>query len=181
VALVVALGAAVGGILFPERTTRSGEAPSVIAALAEDHARAMSDARIASRDASEIARWLAARLPFAVHVPDLAEAELRGARLCLMDGRRGAVIEYRVGGEPLSYFVLPDARVPAAPTEIRFEHTARIGYGIVWWREPGLMHAMVGRLPTSRLEHFARLCVKQMQTALARLGLERSGSSWRDA
>ena len=41
----------------------------------------------------------------------------------------------------------------------------RAGYRVVAWREPGLMHALVGNLPEATLVALARLCI-QKATAL---------------
>jgi hypothetical protein len=139
-----------------------------ITAIAEDHARALGETQIASTDPAEIARWLAAQVHFAMHVPVLPGARLRGARLCVMDGRRGAVVEYELDGVAVSYFVVPDATAPAGGgTPVRFERTKRAGYHVVAWREPGLLHAMVGDLPESRLTPLAKACIDQARRAVA--------------
>jgi anti-sigma factor RsiW len=133
-----------------------------ITAIAEDHAKSLGETHIASKDPAEITRWLAGQVHFAVRVPVLPGAELRGGRLCVLDGRRCAVMEYDVDGVAVSYFVVPDGTEPAgrgAPP--RFDGTKRAGYHVVAWREPGLLHAMVGNLPESRLATLAKACVDQ--------------------
>ena len=139
-----------------------------ITAIAEDHAKALGETRITSGDPAEITRWLAGQVHFAVHVPVLPDAKLRAGRLCVLDGRRGAVVEYDVDGVAVSYFVVPVATEPAghgAPA--RFDGTKRAGYRVVSWREPGLLHAMVGNLPESRLAMLAKACVDQTRRAVA--------------
>ncbi|MEO6528730.1 MAG: hypothetical protein ABIP93_19085 [Gemmatimonadaceae bacterium] len=171
---LIAVGAVVlllvSGTWLYERWPRASE-PDMFAVLAEDHGRVSSGARIVSSDTGAVARWIGARVPFAMYVPELPGARLRGARLVLFAGRRGAVAEYDVNGSLVSYFVLPAASpLPAADGRVRFEHNSRAGYGEVAWQDAGLLHVMVGTLPLPRLEQFARDCIAGMSGAVARLG-----------
>ena len=168
---LIAVGAVVlllvSGTWLHERWPRASE-PDVFAVLAEDHGRVRSGARFVSSDTGEVARWIGARVTFAMHVPVLPGARLRGARLCLVAGRRGAVAEYDVNGSLVSYFVLPTASpLPAADGPVRFAHSSRAGYREVAWQDAGLLHVMVGTLPLPRLEQFARHCIAQMSGAVA--------------
>jgi anti-sigma factor RsiW len=157
----------VAGTLTVGRVLRAGRADP-IAAIAEDHAGALGQTHIASQNPAEIARWLEGQVQFAMHVPVLPGAALRGARLCVMDGRRGAVVEYIVDGVAVSYFVVPDEAGPASQgTTAQFDRTKRAGYQVVAWREPGLLHAMVGNLPETRLVTLAKACVDQARRAVA--------------
>lgn len=134
---------------------------ALVDALAEDHGRT-GTAGIRSDDAATVDRWLAERLPFPIHVPVFEEAPLRGARIGMMSGRVGAVIEYEAQGEVVSYFIVPFDR-EAAPglAEPGLHHQARSGYRMAMWPEAGLMHALVGGVPREQLERLARLCVEQ--------------------
>ena len=160
-ALLVILGAT----LLAGRLTRQSPADT-IAALAEDHARAVGEAHIASRDPAEVATWLGGRVHFAMQVPVLPGASLRGARISVFDGRRSAVLEYDVEGTAMSYFVIPNETLDSR-SPMRFDQTARAGYQVVSWREPGLFHAMVGNLPASQLVSLAKACVEQAGRAVA--------------
>jgi anti-sigma factor RsiW len=166
---------ALAGALTANHLRRDGHV-DLISAIAEDHARALGDTHIASADAAEVTRWLERRVHFAMHVPALPGARLLGARLCVMDGRRGAVVEYGVNGVAVSYFVVPfavpeEGAPPADAGPARFDRATRAGYAVVSWREPGLLHAMVGNLPESQLTTLARACVEQARRAMAWLGL----------
>jgi anti-sigma factor RsiW len=155
-----------GGTFLADGLTRH-PSDDAIAALAEDHARAVGEAHIASTDPAEVETWVAAQVHFAMQVPVLPGATLRGARVSVFDGRRGAVVEYDVDGTRLSYFVVPNGPVTSdASSPMRFDRTARTGYHVVSWREPGLLHAMVGNLSASQLETFARACVEQAGRAV---------------
>lgn len=156
-----------GGTFLADRLTRH-PAADAIAVLAEDHARAVGEAHIASADPADVETWVAAQVHFAMQVPVLPGADLRGARVGVFDGRRGAVVEYDVDGTRLSYFVVPNGPATSgASRPMRFDRSARTGYHVVSWHEPGLLHAMVSNLPASQLETFAKACVEQAGRAVA--------------
>jgi anti-sigma factor RsiW len=127
-----------------------------------------------------VSRWVAQQLQRAVFVPTLPGAQLRGARLCVMDGRRGAVLEYDVAGVGLSYFVVPISTDTArGGVPLRFERALRGGFHLVAWREPGVLHVMVGGLPESRLATLARVCIEQAHRVASRiLNSSTGGASW---
>jgi hypothetical protein len=149
-----------------------GAAPSdPFTGLAEDHMRATRGEGLVSDDSASVARWLAERLPFAMEVPRLPGLRIQGARLCIMDGRRGGVVEYYDQGHPISYFVLPDPEPgvrPAAGGDLQSQ--VRAGYRVVTWREPGLRFALVGDVPGAALVSLARLCMAKTMTLLDRIG-----------
>lgn len=131
-----------------------------VAAVAEDHVRSTHEESIASSDVSIVASWLSARVPFAVHIPTIPNAAFEGARLCYLDGRRGAVLRYRIDSCEVSYYIMPigpSKTSPPAPEQ--FLRGAESGYQVVAWRAQGLIHAFVGNLPESRLLELARFCV----------------------
>ncbi|HUF26190.1 MAG TPA: hypothetical protein VMM18_04320 [Gemmatimonadaceae bacterium] len=153
--------AAIGGAIVAHFGGRD-RVVDPVAILADEHGRAFGETRVSSDQPAVIERWLDGRVPFAVHVPVLPGARLRGARLTLQETRPGAVVEYEVEGVHLSYFIVPDRAATGAPAESpAFDRGTRAGFGVVAWREPGLLHVMIGRLPESRLEHLARICIEQ--------------------
>lgn len=136
-----------------------------IAAITEDHIRALQDQAIRTSATDSLSAWLAARVAFAVNVPEIPDVPLEGGRLCLLDGRRSAVLRYRVDGRPVSYYMIPAGlgEEPAADPG-RFVHEAEAGYRIVTWRAAGLVHALVGDVPRDRLTEVARSCVQKAVT-----------------
>ncbi len=157
-----------GGVWLAQTTSRQGIASDPAVAFAEDHVRTLKGDGMVSPDSSVISTWLDARLAFSLRFPLFPNSSLRGARLCLMDGRQGAVVEYTVDGEAVSYFVVPESHAPAPERpdgDLRFQREA--GYGVILWHEPGLVHALVGRLPESKLTALARFCMKQVLALLS--------------
>jgi anti-sigma factor RsiW len=147
---------------------RRGAAPSdPLTGLAEDHMRATRGDGLVSGDSASVSRWLAARLPFAMDVPDLPGLRIRGARLCIMDGQRGGVVEYVDQGHSISYFVVPEWQSVEGPAPTSdLQSAVRAGYRLVAWREPGLVHALVGNLPEAKLVALARLCIQKAMALL---------------
>jgi hypothetical protein len=138
--------------------------PDALGAIAEDHLRAERSAGLVSSDSLEVARWLRERLPFAVEVPLFPGARLTGARLLLVGGQSGAVVEYAVAGRPLSYYILPGVGTDAAESR-RVRLAARAGYRIASWEDAGLTHALIAGLPGPKLVELAHYCIEQMMPA----------------
>jgi hypothetical protein len=164
---VVAL--AVAGAAVWTVTVRSPSSVQELTAIAEDHVRALQGEALDTADPVAIETWLRARVSFAVHVPRLPGAALEGARLCLLGGRRGAVVRFRLEGEPLSYYVMAEGTGGADQSDAAaFREETDAGYNVVAWRRDGLIHALVGALPRERLAGLARICTEQLAVALPR-------------
>jgi hypothetical protein len=92
---------------------------------------------------------------------------MRGARLCIMEGRRCGVVEYSAEGRSVSYFVVPAWPGPATlPRRGEVRLISRDSYHVAAWGEPGLVHALVGDLPEATLVQLARLCMRMMMALL---------------
>jgi anti-sigma factor RsiW len=164
------------GIRSFSRDNPSPQRP-LIPFLAEEHARALGEGGIRSSDPVVISRWLNGRLSFAMHVPVFSEASLRGARVLEVEKRRGVLIEYALGNNLISYFVVADH--PAAPTSPvpSLEETVWDGYHVVSWIEPGLLHAFVGNVSDSKLRMLARECIAQAGRTMAAVSESKSVST----
>ena len=136
-----------------------------LAAIAEDHLQAQRSAGLVSSDSVEVAGWLRERLAFGVEVPLFPGGRLTGARLLLVGGESGAVVEYAIAGRPLSYYILPGGRNEAASTPRRVRVASRAGYRIASWADGGLTHALVAGLPGPKLVELAHYCIEQMMPA----------------
>jgi anti-sigma factor RsiW len=155
-AVAVALVLLVGAVLF----LRPDPVGSLVSLIAAEHATAVGGDRVSSTDRGEVERWLAARVAFAVHVPVFTGARLTGARICLTEAGRGAVVEYVVGDRSLSYFVLPSPS-DAPLTGAGLTRATESGYRLVVWRDTGLVHALVGALSHEQLDRLAKECIEQ--------------------
>lgn len=162
VAALVVAGAAVWTV-----AERSPSAVQDLTAFAEDHVRALQGDAVNTADPVAVEAWLRSRVPFAVQVPRIPGAVLEGARLCLLGGRRGAVVRFRVDGEPVSYYVMAEPKDGAERLDAAaFREETDAGFNVVAWRHGGLIHALVGALPRERLTVLARICTEQLAAAL---------------
>ncbi len=118
-ATVLAAAAASLLLLLPR-----SELPAERLLLADHHKLVSGGTALAvpSSNADEVARELAARLPFAVQVRAVEGAELRGGHACSIAGKRAAYLQYVRAGEAISVFVFPsrgdDAGTAAACREL---------------------------------------------------------------
>ena len=91
-----------------------------------------------------------------------------GARVHDLNGRRGAVIAYRVDGRDVSYYVMPATPIaggtptPDAGSGPAVRVTTWEGFRVAYWDEPGLTHAIVADLPGSRVAALAHECIRKM-------------------
>lgn len=132
---------------------------SALGSIVEDRLRSQQGAGLASSDSLQVAHWLGERLPFAVQVPMFPEARLTGARVLVDDRKAGAVLEYIVHGNALTYYVLPGG---GTGFQRKIHLTSRDGYRVASWNDAGLTHALVATLSGPKLIEFARYCIHQM-------------------
>ena len=162
-AALVLAGTWLGTDLLHTRARPSRDAFSV---LAEEHMRTVQRFGVMSSDSLEVARWLADRLPFGVEVPIFPDAQLKGARLFLVNQRSGAVVEYAMRGHTLSYYVF-SVQQAETQTDGDVRVVSRDGYRVAVWEEPGVGHALVADISSAQILALARYCMHQM---LARAG-----------
>jgi len=155
--VLVVAGAAWWGLRVPSVQDAWGDQ---LAALAADHVRAAGDESLMSSDVETVRDWLTERVSFGVHVPDMPDARLAGARLCFVNGQRSAVVEYRVDNRDVSFYLMPaGASAPTALSPAEFVRGADSGYEFIAWQGAGLVHALVGSVPEARLRQMARSCL----------------------
>ena len=136
--------------------------------LAGDHRRAAGAEGILSNDTTDVAGWLSSRVGFAVHVPLFAGGDLLGARVHDLNGRRGAVIAYRIDGRDVSYYVLPTTPIAGGTPspDDRSGPAVRVatwaGFRAAYWNEPGLTHVIIADLPGPRVAALAHECIRKM-------------------
>lgn len=164
------LAAAAAGLVLAAGLWRgSSRAPEAdpIAAFADDHLRAAAGPGVQTAEASAAASWLRERLPFAIQVPRFPDGRVAGARLCVMAGMHGGVVEYRLQDHDLSYYVVLAGASLSDSTALQLRSVARAGYRVIAWREGELLHALVADLPEATLRELARICIEQSVRAAA--------------
>jgi hypothetical protein len=175
VAAVVAAGAALGtsGHWLLER-----QADPATSGFAEDYLRRVVEQEaLASSDPQQIAGFFARELGVSMLPPEVPGYLPRRATICLMNGLRGGVVEYRAPGKHFSYYIIPrQAEMLAA----RGRPNARLvdrqiswppimgresGLSVATWWDGEHQHAVVGDLPEAELEQVVLL----LRTAPTRL------------
>jgi hypothetical protein len=149
--MVTVATAAMTGVLL-----RRAHAPDSQAAFVEDYMRlAVREDHIVTSDSGEVQRFLLRELGAHVQPLDAPGLRITGAEVCLLDGRRGAVIRYRGAGGIVTYYLMPAAgtgdRAPAP--ELR---RTGAGAALVTWAKDGIERALIGPLPPDSLLAMAR-------------------------
>lgn len=159
--VVVVLGA--GGYWL---ATQDGPALAA-AAFAEDYLRrAVEQEELNTGDRREIAAFFARELGMATEPPVLPDYEVQRASICMMNGRRGGVVEYEGDGRQLTYYVIPrGADRPSASSAVdarRVRTDTRAaslagerGLGVATWSDGEHQHALVANMPARELKSLA--------------------------
>jgi anti-sigma factor RsiW len=134
---------------------------SFAAAVAADHGQWLHGGEITTGAESEVSRWIATKVPYAVDVPVFPGGRLIGGRIARIDGRQAAVMLYDIDGQPMSYFVVQRDGTRRAERTQRLIHATAEGYQLVMWDEPGLLHVLVSRAPTAVLDQLALMCIEK--------------------
>ena len=147
-------------------TTDRQPAPAADA-FAEDYLRRVIEQEVLlTGDRQEVAVFFARELGVAMPPPDVPNFQVRRATICLMNGRRGGVVEYEGHGNVLSYYLIPLAETagsalpqftgsgPNSPSL-----SSERGLGVATWWDGRHQHALVGSLPTQDLKRLAPLFV----------------------
>lgn len=150
-AVVAALAAALlaGLLLFPGN-------PDSGSAFAQDYlSRAVQQRRVERADSAEIARFFLHEFGQRIEPRRLADARIAGAMICLIEGRRAAMVEYTADGSVLSHYRIPVRTGPGRRVlGVRAESAG--GVQAVRWSDDRFEHALVAELPAGELERIAR-------------------------
>jgi anti-sigma factor RsiW len=120
--------------------------------------RAVGQDHLESGNALEVSRFVMRELGVMITPAQFAGMELSAVEVCLLDGRRGAMIKYRVDGQEISHYVVPKAdserRAPAL-SEYR-DRSEASGPSVITWSSGRVEQALVGDLAADRLLALAR-------------------------
>ncbi len=108
--------------------------------------------------------WFESQVNYTVDVPNIPAANLRGGRLAYLGGVQGVAVEYEIGGQDLTYLMVPegnvlDMLVEQGDTLVAWSSR---GYQIVMWKQGGGTRALVGSLPTKEISDIADHCRRTM-------------------
>jgi len=130
--------------------------------VCQDHMRYLQgQAQVASDRPSEIESWFRGKAEFAVTVPPIENAELRGGRLCFLKGKKAALIFYNRRGRPVSLFQFTATGVRLNALNKQVIDGAALwrmswnGYTVVLFESRGIISAFVSDVQESELLHMA--------------------------
>lgn len=167
--ILLALGVSVGAfglwVASPWLPSETGAT-----AFVEDYLRRVVEQEtLATGSRDEVAAFFARELGVRMEPPEVANFELQRALVCLLNGRRGAVVEYRFGERELSYYTVPaqPGQRPAWAGESfdieRFPTnpmgdaalSSEKGVAVATWRDSQHHHALVANFGVEELEKLA--------------------------
>ncbi len=127
--------------------------------FAEDYLRrAVSQERLVSSDAEEIGRFLTRELGRSIMPLQVAGLRCTSAEICLIEGRRGAMIKYIQNGREISHYLIPQEGTPERDPKpsSTFRRRGDGGPSLITWATPEIEQALVGEVPQARLMELAR-------------------------
>ncbi len=152
-AIVLAVSAASIGYW---QVSRESSSRSAATAFAEDYLRRVVEQdELRGGDRQAIASFFARELGVSMSPPEVPEFILRRAMICLMNGHRGAVVEYESRGRHFSYYLIPLSAEQVARARHDSPDTPTLaeerGLSIATWRDGRHQHALVGNLSAQEL------------------------------
>lgn len=162
VGIAGALGAA-GTAALAAALLTLGPAPSESAEpfVQDFMARAVEEETVERPDPRSISRFFLRELGMPVHAASLDGARVRRVMICIIRGRRAAMIEYEMKeGETIAHYRLPHVsrRSPgdARPGRGGLRVWTEGGISVARWNDTTFEHALVAALPESQLRELAR-------------------------
>lgn len=137
---------------------RPGGARQPGTVFVEDYLRKMVETEeIVSSDPTAVAAFLTRELGVPIRPPVVPGAELKAAEICLVGGRRGALLKYTMGGRELSYYaVRGEGRLAGPKPSVQtVEFASAKALRLVLWSDGEFDHAVLSDLPPDYLLTFA--------------------------
>ena len=157
-ALVVAaslIGLLAGG--FAVSVLGGPEAPRDGGLFAEDYLRrAVAEEKIVSSDVAEITRFLTRELGRPIQPLRVAGLSVTSAEVCLIEGRRGAMIQYVEDGHQISHYLIPKEGTRQRDPEPAPMWGSQGGPSLITWATPEIEQALVGEVSEDHLIALAR-------------------------
>ena len=128
--------------------------------FAEDYLRrAVAEVRIVSSDIAEVSRFLTRELGRPIRPLEIAGLRLIGAEICLIEGRRGAMIQYLENGREISHYLIPrEGTRPRGPEPAPAWSSSdgAGGLALITWAVHEIEQALVGEASQEHLMELAR-------------------------
>lgn len=118
--------------------------------------RAVGQDHIETSDPAEVTRFLERELGLSIGPIMLAGLDIARAEICLLEGRRGAMIVYKRNGAEVSHYLVPrDDATRRAPALSRSRGSSAADMPVVTWATPRIEQALVGEVASEQLLEIA--------------------------
>lgn len=125
-------------------------------AFAQDYlSRAVQQRRVDHADSAEISRFFLGEFGERIEPRRLPTARISRAMICLIEGRRAAMVEYLAGESVLAHYRIP-LRPGSGRRVVGVRTESEGGIQAIRWSDDRFEHALVSELPERELERIAR-------------------------
>ncbi|MBI1805329.1 MAG: hypothetical protein HY033_11475 [Ignavibacteriae bacterium] len=111
---------------------------------------------------TELEQWFSKRVDFAVNIPVIQNAELRGGRLCYLLKKRVVFVVFEKETRPISAYILDGEGIDLSSLDQlssshgkTFYWDSQNGYNVVLWKSGGLIYAFVSSIDCDELQQLA--------------------------
>lgn len=156
VALPLATAAFFGAVLFTQMADRTPSADEGAEMFVEDYLRrAVGEDHIETTDPGEVTRFLERELGIRVEPIDLPGLDVARAEICLLEGRRGAMIVYKQADGDVLHYVLPQPQDGSRDPALSTRSGTAPDMPVVTWATTSSEQALVGGDDADRLLRIA--------------------------
>jgi anti-sigma factor RsiW len=151
--------------ILPFSFQKQVEAGGFATFAADSHLRyvqGLSPLDVRSSDASEVSRWMSARLPFHLELPEYPQDgggpkpyHLEGARVMQFDNVDIAYLAYQMDNRPISLLIASAAGAQPSGDQIHrsgnldFHFKSDRGLQLITWRDKGLVYALASDIQSA--------------------------------
>ena len=116
--------------------------------------RAVEEDALETGDVRALTAFFRREMGVPVEPVQLASTPPSRAMICLIDGRRAAMVEYEIEGYTLAHYQIPlEGRRPRASAGLRMSEEN--GVCVYRWSDGRFEHALVSDMPAARLRQIA--------------------------
>ena len=154
----------IGSVPFAIRMFHQNDstAQQLVSMLIQDHIEIQlgeNPVDLQTSDKEQLRQWFAKRVDFAVDIPVIQTAILRGGRLCYLLKKRVAFIVFDKAHTPISAYILNGEGINLSSLDQITSSNGRTtylgsesGYNAILWKSNGLIYAFVSSMRFDELE-----------------------------
>ena len=164
-AAMLLVAVSVGGIAYRISNPAAQSGPAE--AFAQDYLRRVFEQESMYGTDTEISAFFARELGVAMRPPEIPGFEVERALICLLNGRRGGVIEYKGEDQHLSFYMVPDGGSPitepvdmeigqvTGDANVSVAPSGATALSVATWQDGVHQHALIGNVDAEELRDLA--------------------------